>query len=61
MLKNRFREFNFRARNEFFDYFVVMWLENEDILRPDIKKVLGCLQKEAENCNHLFMRMILNL
>jgi hypothetical protein len=29
--------------------------------RPNIKKVLGCLQKEAENCNHLHMRMILNL
>jgi hypothetical protein len=27
----------------------------------NIKKVLGCLQKEAENCNHLYMIMILNL
>jgi hypothetical protein len=29
--------------------------------QSNIKKVLGCLQKEAENCNHLYMRMILNL
>jgi hypothetical protein len=27
---------------------------------PNIKKVLGCPQKEAENCNHLYMRNILN-
>jgi hypothetical protein len=31
MLKNRFGEFHFLAHNEFFDYFVKQWLENEEI------------------------------
>jgi hypothetical protein len=34
MLKNRFGVFNLRAHNEFLDYFVEQWLENEDI--PDV-------------------------
>jgi hypothetical protein len=31
VLKNRFGEFHLRAYNEFFDYFVEHWLENEEI------------------------------
>jgi hypothetical protein len=29
--ENRFEEFHLRAHNEFFDYFVEQWLENEEI------------------------------
>jgi hypothetical protein len=31
MPKNRFGEFHLPAHNEFFDYFVEQWLENEEI------------------------------
>jgi hypothetical protein len=30
MLENRFGDFNLRAHNEFFNYFVEQWLENEE-------------------------------